>query len=531
MEMTRRQALITGTLGTLGMAHLSPARELTGNSSRPNQALETKKSSAVVRSGRSGKLTLLQINDSHGYLDLHWEWFPGPHGARYRQAGGYARIATLVKQIRQETGNRVLFYDNGDTFHGTYPVVQSKGETLVPIMNALGVDGMTVHWDFAYGPKHLKRLAAQLHYPVLAINVYHQNSGERFLAPYAVQEAGGLKVAVIGIASNIVDKTMPPHFSEGLRFTDGCQELPAMIEKVRDQERADLVVVLSHLGFPQDVELLARNPGVDVLLSGHTHHRLFKPVKQGDTLVLQSGCHGSFLGRLDLEVSNGKVVSYDHELLEVTPQIQPDAAVNAMVQEALKPYAEEAREIVGEISTGLNRNANLECTMDNFMLAAVKEAAGTPLAFCNGWRWGAPIKPGPVSRGELRNLLPWTVPISTVELTGQELLEMLEENLERTFSADPFKQLGGYVKRATGLTAYIKIENPPGTRIQKLFVGEEEVQPEKSYQAAYLTVQAVPAKYGRNRRDLPQDAQEAMLAFVRKHQPSSAEVQGCVVTN
>jgi hypothetical protein len=108
---------------------------------------------------------------------------------------------------------------------------------------------------------------------------------------------------------------------------------------------------------------------------------------------------------------------------------------------------------------------------------------------------------------------------------------MLEENLERTFSADPFKQLGGYVKRANGLTAYIKVENPPGTRIQKLFVGDEEVQPEKNYRAAYLTVQAVPAKYGRNRKDLPQDAHEVMLAYLQKHKPAKAEISECIIAN
>jgi len=161
--------------------------------------------------------------------------------------------------------------------------------------------------------------------------------------------------------------------------------------------------------------------------------------------------------------------------------------------------------------------------MDNFLLEAIRETAGTSLAFCNGWRWGAPVRPGRVTRNDLYNIIPWTEPISTVELTGRELLEMLEENLERTFSADPFHQLGGYVKRCLGLTAYIKIENPPGTRVQKLFVGDTEVQPDQMYRAAYLTVQAVPAKYGRNRKDLPQHVHEAMLAFLEKHKPAYAD--------
>jgi len=476
----------------------------------------------------NAKLTILQINDTHGYLDLHLEWMAGPRQPAYRAAVGFARIATLAREIREETHGHVLFCDSGDTFHGTQPVVQSRGEMVVPILNELGLNAMTAHWDFAYGPSHLKSLASKLSYPMLAINIYDQDTNVRFFPPYSIQEVGGLNIGIIGIASNIVDKTMPPSFSGGLRFTDGREELTGFIAEVRARG-ADLVVVLSHLGFPQDMKLLSEVAGVNVLLSGHTHHRLFSPVRQGETLVIQSGCHGAFVGRLDLEVQEGHVVGYRHQLIEVAESIQPDPTVEALVKRALTPYAEPLARVVGEVSTALNRNTNLEATMDNFLLQAVREAAGTPLAFCNGWRWGAPVGPGPVTKNDLYNILPMPVPISTVELSGQELIAMLEENLERTYSADPSQQLGGYIKRCLGLTAYIKIENPSGTRLQNLFVGDAEVRTDHMYRAAYLTMQAVPEKYGRNRRDLPIDAHDAMMAYLEKHNPASAEIRGTVV--
>ncbi len=519
MNMTRRDAIMRGTLGTLGVVAMAQSGPLiAGSKSRP-------------KPGRNGKLTLLQINDSHGYLDLHLEWFAGPRGAVYRKAGGYARIATLAKQIRDEANGQMLFLDNGDTFHGTYPVVQSRGESLVPIMNELGLAAMTVHWDFAYGPQHLLKLKQSLKYPMLAINIYDKHTGKAFLPPYTIQEVGGLKVAVIGIASNIIDKTMPPHFSEGLRFTDGREELPGFIERVRSREKADLVVVLSHLGFPQDMKLLSEVPDVDVLLSGHTHHRLFEPVRQGKTLIIQSGCHGSFLGRLDLEIRDGRVVDHRHELIEVSEGVARDPKIEAMVKDVLKPYAEDLGCVVGEVSTALDRNANLESTMDNFLLQAIREAAGTPLAFCNGWRWGAPVKAGPVTKNDICNIISWEEPICTVDLTGRELVQMLEETLERTFSANPFHQLGGYVKRCLGLTAYVKIENPPGTRIQKLFVGQDEVKHDRVYSAAYLTVQAVPSKYGKNRKTLSKDAQRAMVALLTRKTGVNAELANTVIVN
>jgi 2',3'-cyclic-nucleotide 2'-phosphodiesterase (5'-nucleotidase family) len=478
---------------------------------------------------KSGKVTLLHVNDVHGYMDLHLEWFAAPQQPAYRQIGGYARIATIVKQIREETEGRVLFCDNGDTFHGTYAVVKTEGEALLPILNQLGLAAMTVHWDFFYGPAQLQNLASKLKHPILAINIYDKK-GKLFFQPYVMQEVGGLKIATIGIGSNIVDKLYPAEFSEGIRCTDGLTELPGFIKEVRGKG-ADLVVVLSHLGFPQDMELLSKTPGVDVLISGHTHNRLWQPVKQGGALLMQSGCHGAFVGRLDLEVQDGKVVSHQHALIEVAESIRPDPTMEALVKEALKPYAAELGRVVGQVSTVLDRDTELEATMDNFLLASIRELAGTTLAFSNGWRWGAPVLPGPVTQNDVWNIVPWPVPISTADLTGRELIEMLEENLERTYSAKPFDQQGGYVKRCHGLKMYIKIENPPGTRIQDLFIAGERVQPNKTYSTAFLTVQAVPEKYGKNRKNLTQTAHDAMLAYLAKHSPASAELVGSVVAN
>ena len=256
------------------------------------------------------KLTIVQMNDSHAYLDIHPELFWESGRAEYRLAGGYARIATLLKQIRAENPGRVLFLDGGDTFHGTYPALQTKGEALVPVMNALRPAAMTAHWEFAYTPHGFQKLTEHLDYPMLAMNVYHQDSNELFFKPYEIVELAGLRIGIAGIASNIVDKTMPPQFSEGIYFTNGLDELPGVIQTLRERENVDLVVLISHLGFPQDMRLMALAPGVDIGLNAHTHHRLGQAVRQGNTLVMQSGSHGSFLTRLDLTFENGKITDF-----------------------------------------------------------------------------------------------------------------------------------------------------------------------------------------------------------------------------
>ena len=472
------------------------------------------------------KLTIVQMNDSHAYLELHPELF-WEHGKTvYRPAGGYARIATLLKQIRAEEPGQVLFMDGGDTFHGTYPAIQTKGQALVPILNALAPAAMTAHWEFAYTPMGFKALTRQLHYPMLATNVYEKDSQRRFFDPYTVIEIAGLRVGVIGIASNIVDKTMPPHFSEGVVFTDGREELPEVIWTLRERETVDLVLLNSHLGYPQDMQLMAEVPGIDVDLSAHTHHRLEQAVRQGTALVTQSGSQGSFLTRLDLTIENGKITDFTHRLIEVSQAVAPDPEVADLVQTALQPFKEELSSVVGETRMPLDRGMNLESTMDNLLLSALLEHTGVQMAFSNGWRYGAPIVPGPIRLNDLYNMVPMNPPVSTVDITGAEMRTMLEENLEHTFSREPFKQMGGYVKRSMGIRVFFKLENPPLKRIHKVFVGKEEVQPDKVYQVAFITEQGVPAKFGQNRQQHPEKIVEVLRSYLAKHGLIDMQLQG-----
>jgi 2',3'-cyclic-nucleotide 2'-phosphodiesterase (5'-nucleotidase family) len=469
------------------------------------------------------------MNDTHAYFDIHQEMFlQGDHSV-YRQAGGYARIATIAKQIRTESSGNCLFCDCGDTLHGTYPALATQGKVMIPILNSLGLDAMTAHWEFAYGPTVFNQRVAELNYPMLASNVYDKATNKLVYESYVIKEIGGLRIGLIGIASNIVDKTMPPSYSEGIYFTLGKDELSPIIDLLRIKEKADLIVLISHLGFTQDMKLLSEVQGIDVCLSGHTHNRLYKPILNGKTIVIQSGCHGSFLGRLDLEIVDRQIVDYQHRLIEVEASIQPNPIVDNLIKQALAPYKNELAEVVGETVTALNRGTTLETTMDNFLLQALLESTGAQLAFSNGWRYGAPIVPGEITLNDLYNIIPMNPPVSTVELSGEEIKVMLEENLERTFSCDTYNQMGGYVKRCLGLNVYFKIENPTGLRIQKLFTGDEEVQPDHYYTAAFVTMQGVPQKYGRNRENQSERIIDAMRKYLRLYHPVRTELRGTFV--
>jgi len=140
-----------------------------------------------------------------------------------RYSGGVitrsTRIATIVKQIRAENQGRTLFCDCGDTMHGTYPVLDTQGQALIPILNSLGLDAMMAHWEFAYGPNIFNQRVAELNYPMLANNVYNKETNKLVYKSYIIKEIGGLRIGLIGIASNIVDKTIPPSYSKGIYYS------------------------------------------------------------------------------------------------------------------------------------------------------------------------------------------------------------------------------------------------------------------------------------------------------------------------
>jgi len=461
------------------------------------------------------ELVIVQLNDLHGYLAQHPEWVWGPDGLRFEQMGSIARIKAMVDAIRKQNPH-VLFLDNGDTFHGTRAVVESRGECMLPIMERLGLAAMTGHWEFAYGPEHLTALSQALPYPFLAANVYEKDGDRLVFPPVTRVHFGATRVGIMGLACNIVDKVMPPHFSEGIRFTDGIAELPRYVDQLRNRERCDLVVLLSHLGLPQDLDLVSRVEGVDVCLSAHTHHRLEAPVVVNKTIVIQSGCHGSFLGVLRLGIKPSEISMLEHRLVPVTAEIEPDPQIEALVERALATQPDDSTTVVGTCPVPLSRAMMLESTADNVLLDAMREATGTELSFINGWRYGAPIPAGPITVEAIYNLVPMNPEISTVRLSGAELWDMLEENLERTFSREPFAQMGGYVKRCGGLKAYFKVENPKGSRLQALFVGKSRVDPARHYTASFVTMQAVPGKYGSDRQGTGMHLVETVVSHLQK---------------
>ena len=473
-------------------------------------------------------ITILQLNDLHGYAEAHAELRRAHDGDFVCEPmGGLARIKTIFDHVRKENPDGTIALDNGDTFHGTHFAISDQARALVPLVARLGFDAMTLHWEFAFGPERVAEIASDLPYPVLAANIYHENSGELFVPATTVLEREGRKIGLIGLACPIVDKTMPPAFSKGLRFETGNEELKRHVAQMRPE--VDVLVVLSHVGFPQDVQFAKDIDGIDVIVSGHTHNRMEDAIEVNGTIIFQSGCHGSFVGRLDLELDETGIASWRHALIPVDNTIVPDPGLDADVGAALAADRDMMSQIVGTTEVLLHRYAMLSSPMDELLLEAIAEAAHTRIAFSNGWRYGAPVPPGPITLNDLWNMVPVNPPISLVDLTGSEIRQMLEENLERTFAANPYEQMGGYIKRMRGIRMAFKAENAAGHRIERLYLDGQPEVADALYTVSFITAQGVPAKFGRNRRTLSIDTiaalrQRLARAFTAASVGTSAEI-------
>jgi sulfur-oxidizing protein SoxB len=412
--------------------------------------------------------------------------------ARYGRMGGYAHLATLVKRIRDERGGRTLLLDGGDTIQGSATALWSRGEDMVRVSNQLGVDVFTPHWEFVYGLDRVKELFGDRERKGLfagdfvAHNVTELGWGERPFHPYTIREVGGARVGVIGQAFPYTPVSHPRRFVPDLTFgirEDGVQGL---VNELRDDKKVDLVVLLSHNGVAVDLKLASRVHGLDVILGGHTHDALPQPILVGRTLVVNSGSHGKFLSRLDLDVQRGRVGGYRYRLIPVLAQhvpVDPDMA--QLIDEIRGPYEAKLGERLAVSESLLYRRGNFNGTFDEVILDALLRVADAQIAFSPGFRWGITIVPGQeITLEDVYAHTALTYPNTWVrEMTGTEIHALMEDVADNLFHPDPYYRQGGDMVRLGGLTYTIDPSKRVGRRIRDIRVAGRSLEPTRRYKA------------------------------------------------
>jgi S-sulfosulfanyl-L-cysteine sulfohydrolase len=385
----------------------------------------------------------------------------------YGRMGGLDRIATILKAIRAERGDRVTLLDGGDTWQNSFTSLATKGQDMVDCMALLKPDAMVGHWEFTLGAERVKQITKALGFPFLGQNIRDTEWDEAVFKPMTMIERGGVKIAVIGQAFPYTPianpRWMMPKWSFGIREDD----LRANVEKAR-KDGAQLVVLLSHNGFDVDRKLASRVQGIDVVLTAHTHDALPDVVKVGKTLLVASGSHGKFVSRLDLDVRDNEVKGYRYKLIPVfADAIAPEPEMAAKIESIRAPHEAMLDEVLGTTESLLYRRGNVNGTLDDVICDALIAERDAEIALSPGFRWGTSLLPGQaITRDDIYNATAMTYPAAyRMTMTGARLKEVLEDVADNLFNPDPYYQQGGDMVRCGGLGYTIDIGKLVGSRI------------------------------------------------------------------
>ena len=394
-----------------------------------------------------------------------------PLAMEYGKLGGLDHTTTLIKAIRSERGDdKVLLLDGGDTWQGSYTSLKTQGADMVEVMRALGTEAMVGHWEFTFGQDRLKELIDKLGYPFLGGNVFDTEWDEPVFESTAFFEKGGISIAVIGQHFPYTPIANPSYMVEGWSFGIRPEVLQKNVNKAKKQG-AEIVVLLSHNGFDVDQKLAAMIDGIDVILTGHTHDAIPKGIRIKDTLLLSSGSHGKYLGRIDLKVKNGKVVDTSSNLIPVfSDVIPPDPDMKNLINKIRAPYQEVCNRVIGKTETLLYRRGNFNGSWDDVICDTIMQERDTEISLSPGFRWGTTLLPGQeITIDDIYSQTSMNYPeVYRIEMTGKMIKELLEDVCDNIFNPDPFFQQGGDMVRVGGLTYTCHPKNKMGKRISDL---------------------------------------------------------------
>ena len=441
-----------------------------------------------------GEALLKQVNikpgtpQAHAFTALNFE-----QAARtYGKVGGFAHLATLVKQLRGARPGALLL-DGGDTWQGSATALWTKGQDMVDCGLLLGVDVMTAHWEMTLGDKRVQEIVGKDFkgkVDFVAQNVSTTDFGDPVFAPYVIKEMNGVPVAIIGQAFPYTPIANPRYLTPDWSFGIQEENMQKMVDEAR-AKGARVVVVLSHNGMDVDLKMASRVRGIDAILGGHTHDGVPQPVivanGGGKTLVTNAGSNGKFLGVLDFDVRGGQVRNFQYRLLPVFSNFLPeDKEMAALIKKIRAPYEAKLNEKLAVTQGTLYRRGNFNGTFDQLIIDALMEVKGADIAFSPGFRWGTSLLPdSPILMEHLMDQTATTYSYSTLAgMNGATIKTILEDVADNLFNPDPYYQQGGDMVRVGGLTYAIDPNAAMGARISDMRLHGKPLDAGKTYKVA-----------------------------------------------
>ncbi|WP_164659857.1 bifunctional UDP-sugar hydrolase/5'-nucleotidase [Tropicibacter sp. Alg240-R139] len=448
------------------------------------------------------KLTILHTNDFHSRFEPISKYDSGcgaEDNAEGKCFGGSARLVTAIAEARERAGNSILV-DGGDQFQGSLFYTYYKGKIAAEMMNKLGYDGMTVgNHEFDDGPEVLRGFMDSVDFPVLMSNadVTKEELLADTLMKSTVIEEGGEKIGLIGLTPQDTDELASP--GPNVTFSDPVAAVQGEVDKLT-AEGVNKIIVLSHSGYAVDQRVAAETTGVDVIVGGHSNTYLSNvsdraagpyPTVVNEVQIVQAYAYGKFLGELNVTFDDeGNVVDAKGEPLVMDGAVTEDEATVARIAELAMPLDEIRNKVVASAASPIEGDRAVcriqECPMGNLVADAMLDRVadqGVTIAIANSGGIRASVDAGDVTMGEVLTVLPFQNTLSTFEISGQGVIEALENGVSQV------EEVKGRFPQVSGISFTFDASVAPNEgRVRDIMVASEDGFVPIDPAATYLVV-------------------------------------------
>ncbi|MGV2111765.1 5'-nucleotidase C-terminal domain-containing protein [Agrobacterium salinitolerans] len=505
------------------------------------------------------ELNILHINDFHSRIESINKFdstCSAEEEGKNECFGGAARLLTAINQTRdalKADGKNVLLLNAGDNFQGSLFYTTYKGTVEAEVLNAMKFDAMTVgNHEFDDSEDGLAGFLDKVQFPVVTANVVATAAskiGDR-VKPSIVLEVGGQKIGIVGAVANDTAELATP--GPNITIAEDVAKISEQVQKLK-QDGVDKIIALTHVGYPRDLEFIAKIPDVDVVVGGHTHTLLSNTDQKAEgpypTLVdnpggykvpvVQAGQYSKYLGDLKVVFDDSGVVKESKgDPILIDSSFKPDEATLKRIDELKAPIETLKSKVVGSSEGPIEGDRKVcrvkECSMGNLVadatLARVKDQ-GVTIAFANSGGLRSSIDAGDVSMGEVLTVLPFQNTVATFQLKGEDIRAALENGVSQIDDG------AGRFMQVSGLKYSFNRSKPAGSRVVSVEVKEGDafvpLDPAKTYIVAannYVRTGGdgfkVFATKAVNAYDFGPNLEEAVAAYITANSPYKPYTDG-----
>jgi 5'-nucleotidase/2',3'-cyclic-nucleotide 2'-phosphodiesterase/3'-nucleotidase len=438
---------------------------------------------ALLRGGAAAaaepiRIRVYHTNDVHGWI------MPRPDKFQTgRLIGGGAALAAL---IAKETGPKLVL-DAGDWWQGTPEGGLTKGEAVADVFNAVGYDAIVIgNHEYDDGGDALRALIAKMKMPVLSANTYGaDNKLVPWVRPWIVKEVAGVKIGIFGLTTSNMLRLAFPKNILGLDFRREVDVARDAVKALKKQG-ATVIIAVTHIGvetegskFEGDQTLAREVPGIDLIVGGHSHTFLNRPIRgENGTMIVQAGSYLVKAGRAELEIDpkTKTVISSTDELFELWPdRVGEDPAVKAIVVRHQEAVGKIFETVVATAPALMGREPDTENALGDWMADCYRETLGVDAALQNGGGIRAEIPAGPVTLRSIFNVMPFDNALVKLTMKGADLRAVFDHGVGMA-----------KIAQISGASVEFRRPKPAGERVASVSVGGAPLDDAKLYTIATL---------------------------------------------